>query len=1005
MGVVQNCKPRKEVLQGDLQDAIFAADFGYVVEGVAPAVYQDAAEFFRNTHPAAALCEVTRLIFERLSKSGEAGLTLRLSTGFGGGKTHTLIALWHLARNIGEVTLGTDLLPAAGRPKAVRVVGFDGEKAGTDVCMRHPELITHSLWGEIAYQLGGPEAYSKVTAVDDPEKAPDAALIRDIFPKDAPVLILLDELVKYIAKLSPHAQTVFRSVIGTIVSEVNRRAQTVMVITDPADQSAYAEQSAELRKAMEEVNKLDDELDRKTSHFDPIGEETAKVVARRLFDSVDRAAAERASADYLSAYQRIAKERPDLLPADAVEKAKKIVECYPFHPRLLETARDRLGAIEDFQKSRGTLRLFARIIRDIWENKTNIDIITAGEINWSNDRLQADLLDRIGRSRFRAAVDADVKNHAGRLDETAETDVHRRVASALLLESLELSPNSGMDAREVTLATARLSDVGHEPADALSTLAGACWHTYPDDSHTRYQFRYEANVNKQIEERAEKVPLEDARSDARTMIQSYFSGHAFKLRAFPSSAQDVPDTAELKLVLCDDEALAQEICNYEDTSNPESKTPRAFRNAILAVAPAPELLASAVHMLRRWKAAQLILKENQRNKLLKEQLEGQDGIIPTLQRQARFGVCRAYSRVVFNGRPAKTLEEKYLVSDVNALAAVNGQQQLKQFLDDQKLIYQALDVLDVDLLCDALISGATPSVEHPGAVTASSVHERALASPRLKLLVNEAPVRDAILRAVRQGKIAVRLPDGTVYDSEGCVKGPPGSRTRTGGPTLSTLKLERDVLLAPMDAPCVAEWIKTDSPSVNLTIAEAAAIKLTTDDAVKAAIGGSQIDAVSEDGEQKVVNNERLRNWTPGPVEQDVVGTWEEAISLAARRPLKRLTLRVTTPDAARTLATLAPPLGAQRVGITVSANGEARDGGQINFMANGLKLGHALNPVDIAAKLVRAMGDDQSFDAQLDLDFGDRGLAGAAPRLEQAQGDAPEGLGITAEFGSEEPK
>ena len=1004
MGVIQNCKPRKDVLQGDLQDAIFAADFGHVVEGAAPAVYQDAAEFFRNTHPAGALCEVIRLIFERLSNPEEAGKTVRLSTGFGGGKTHALIAFWHLARNIGEVTLGTDLLPAAGRPKSVTVVGFDGEKAGTDVCMRHPELITHSLWGEIAYQLGGPEGYSKVTAVDDPEKAPDAALIRDLFPKDTPVLILLDELVKYIAKLSPRAQTVFRSVIGTIVSEVIRRPQTVMVITDPGDQPAYADQSEELRNAMKEAGKLDDELDRKTSHFDPIGEETAKVVARRLFDSVDRAAAERASADYLNAYQRIARERPDLLPLGALDYAKKIVECYPFHPRLLETARDRLGAIDDFQKSRGTLRLFARIIRDIWERKADVDLITAGEINWSNDRLRADLLDRIGRAGFKAAVEADVENHAGRLDEAAETDVHRRVASALLLESLDLTPNSGMDAREVTLATARLTDVGHEPADALSSLAGACWHTYPDDSHTRYQFRYEPNVNKQIEERAETVPLEDARSDARTILQSYFSGQTFKLRPFPSSAQDVSDTAELKLVLSDDQALAQEVCSYEDTSNPEAKTPRAFRNAILAVVPVPELFASAVHMLRRWKAAQLILRENQRHKLLKEQLEGQDGI-PALQRQARFGVCRAYSRVVFSGRPAKTLEEKYLVSDVNALAAVNGQHQLKQFLDDQKLIYQAGDALDIDLLCDALLSGATPSVEHPGAVTASSVHERALASPRLKLLVNEAPVRDAILRAVKQGRLAVRLPDGTIYDSEGCVRGPSGSRTRTGGPTLSTLKLERDVLLAPMDAPCVAEWIRTDSPSENLTIAEAAAIKLTTEDAVKAAIDGGQIDAVSEGGERKVVNNERLRKWTAVPPERDIVGTWEEAISLAARRPLRRLALAVTTPDAARTLSALAPPLGAQRANLTVSAYGEARDGGQINFIASGLKLGHSVNPVEIANRLLKAMGDDQSFEAQLDLDFGDRGLPEAAARLEQAQGGAPEGLSITAEFGSEEPK
>ena len=131
------CKPRSEVLKGDLEDAIFAADFGHVVEGIAPDVYKDPTEFFRNTHPAARLKKVVGTIFERLADAKEAGAAVRLSTGFGGGKTHTLIALWHLGNNIGKTTLGTDLLPAAGRPKKVIVAGIDASKG----------FETKSLWG------------------------------------------------------------------------------------------------------------------------------------------------------------------------------------------------------------------------------------------------------------------------------------------------------------------------------------------------------------------------------------------------------------------------------------------------------------------------------------------------------------------------------------------------------------------------------------------------------------------------------------------------------------------------------------------------------------------------------------------------------------------------------------------------------------------------------------------------------------------------------------------
>ncbi|MBE3139380.1 MAG: hypothetical protein IMZ53_02230, partial [Thermoplasmata archaeon] len=94
MGVLTGCKPRKEVLKGDLDDAIFAADFGDLISGKAPKVYGEAKTFFQNTHPAKQLCKVIEVVFERLADPKEAGATVRLSTGFGGGKTHTLMALW-----------------------------------------------------------------------------------------------------------------------------------------------------------------------------------------------------------------------------------------------------------------------------------------------------------------------------------------------------------------------------------------------------------------------------------------------------------------------------------------------------------------------------------------------------------------------------------------------------------------------------------------------------------------------------------------------------------------------------------------------------------------------------------------------------------------------------------------------------------------------------------------------------------------------------------------------
>ncbi|NQT18350.1 MAG: ATP-binding protein, partial [Planctomycetes bacterium] len=175
MGVIEACKPRREVLQGDLDDAIFAANFHDVISNKkAPKVYKDAGSFFENTHPTRTLAKVIAAVFERLANKG-GGTTIRLSTGFGGGKTHTLLAMWHLANNIGDTSFGTDLLPAAGRPESVSVAAVDGRAAGTDVFGRHGNLKTRSLWGELAYSFGKQTGLKAFADVDDPEKQPDEA--------------------------------------------------------------------------------------------------------------------------------------------------------------------------------------------------------------------------------------------------------------------------------------------------------------------------------------------------------------------------------------------------------------------------------------------------------------------------------------------------------------------------------------------------------------------------------------------------------------------------------------------------------------------------------------------------------------------------------------------------------------------------------------------------------------------------------------------------------------
>lgn len=963
MSVLDSCKPRKDVLRGELADTIFAADFGDLVAGTAPKVYGDARQFFQNTHPARELCRVVQAIFHRLANPKEGGATIRLSTGFGGGKTHTLMALWHLAQHIGDVSLGTELLPAAGRPKSVTVVGIDAGKAGVPLFASHGKLAVHSLWGELFFQLGGDKALKALGKADDPEASPAEAQTAAVFPQ-GPVLILLDEIVIYMAKLSERGQGNLLGFLNSLASVVSKRPQTVLVITDPADQPVYAREAARLGdKLKDAAGKLQEVFGRKMTGYDPIGDESARVIVRRLFESVDSTAAQQASATYHALYQRVAQESPGALPpaAATADYAKRIVGCYPFHPRLIDTAQGRLGALGDFQKSRGVLRLFARIIRDIWERKQACDLITAGDLNWSNPAIQSDLLNRLRRDEFKAAVKADLEGHAAELDGGNTRGIHTRVASALLLESLPLQPNSGLDAAELTLAVLRPDEAGPEPAEALDRLIGVCWHTYPMPGGRGWQFRYDPNIIKQIEERKGKIPLEDARSRVLAEAQGYFAGPTFKLVAWPTSARQVPESAALQLALCETEAIAKAVCTYTDDSDPNAPIPRRFQNAILAVTATATAFSAAVDRAQRLLAAEAIEREHKSGdtgKLIRDQLQR---IRPELQKQFRIQTCRAFDRVVFAGGSAFSIEEKYQVPDEQMLQRAHGQACLRQFLDEKGLIYQLGDTLDVNRFLKEVLPGATPLPDQPDVFTAKAVHERFLSAPGLRLIPDGSVVRQTILNAVEQGKLVVRLADGRAYDHKGCVEGSEGRRRRFDG-TLTTLPLEDHVLITRADSATAKQWTKVDETPA------------------KPGDGSLPLPPPSPD---VVVESD------PGKI-----------VEQAAQRPLLELGLTAATPAAAAQLLTLAQPLGADSISLELSVSGSLKDGGDMNFAASNLKPNHPTRPLQIAQTIFNALADGSQYQAQLRLSFGPQGRTGLESALQKLSDDAPQGVELRATFG-----
>jgi hypothetical protein len=767
------------------------------------------------------------------------------------------------------------------------------------------------------------------------------------------------------AKLSERGQGNLLGFLNLLAGVVSGRPQTVLVVTDPGSQAVYSKQSDRVARELDaHAKNLEEIFGRKMTSIDPIGDESARVIVRRLFGTIDRSVAQKTAQAYSDLYQRVVATDSRVLPTGGASPPtspafkKALEEGYPFHPRLLKTAEERLGAMDSFQRSRGVLRLFARIIRDVWNHKTACDLISAGEVNWSDKDIRSDLLDRLRRDRFSAAIKADIEGHATDLLDGGKRGIHTRAASALLLESLDTAnSSSGFDAPEITLAILRPEDAGPEPGEALDRLIGVSWHTYPRPGGSGVQFRYEPNITRQIDEMRTKIGADDAAIRIRAEVQQYFGGSIFKLSAWPASANQVAESADLQLALCTDEKRALSVVTYSDDRDPFAPIPRGFKNALLAIAPSDAKWTTAIEKTQRLIAAEKIKKEHGTGAAGKQVLEQIERIEPDLRKQFFLHSYRAFDLVLLAGRNVLQLEEQYMVPEAQVLQKPSGQAGLRRFLEEKKLLHKSSDAIDADLFTTKVLSGATPVAGQPDVYTGKAVHERILSAPGLRLIPDADVIRLTVLKAVEAGKLVVRFADDRSFDHQGCVEGVSGHRRRVSNLLSATFPLDDTVQVSLSGSASAVGWLAEDKP--------------------EPASGGGATPPFGSGG-----------TTPPPPLPSSVTGTsWTAILAYAKTRPLLKLELRAPTPAVAATLATLAQPLGADALTVSVTLNGDAKDGGSVNFAANDLKLNHPTKPLQIAQTLFNSLTEGCAYEAMLTLVFkgGRTGLFAALENLQQS--------------------
>ena len=269
------CKPRREVLAGELPDAIFAADLWDVISGTAHKDYRDPLRFFAGTHPTENLKLLVKEVAERLAGVSGGTPVFRLETGFGGGKTHSLIAAVHVAREGDQ--LATQLadyriaqFPGQGE---VRVAAFVGEESdplsGNEHRVDGQRLRTYTPWGQLALLAGGLEGYERVRENDLQGVAPARGMLEAALG-DQPVLVMIDELVLYMARAFALREDQARSKVNsqwatflqTLFSIAARRPRTVVILTLPSEQDANRKLTGELKQFIPTVLETVDELEK-----------------------------------------------------------------------------------------------------------------------------------------------------------------------------------------------------------------------------------------------------------------------------------------------------------------------------------------------------------------------------------------------------------------------------------------------------------------------------------------------------------------------------------------------------------------------------------------------------------------------------------------------------------------------------------------------------------------------------------------------------------------------
>lgn len=629
-------KPHPDVTSGQFLMSDFVANLADVVQGKADPEYGDPKEFFHRTYLTEGLLDL--LVTGVLRLTGQGGdPVVQLQTSFGGGKTHSMLALYHLlGGQIGfsEIPGGEHILQRVGqiddRITANRAVIVGTAFSATEP-RRYPNATTHTLWGDIAYQLGmgkgGPQealdAYRLVEKADLAGVSPGSDTLVDLLDYYGPALIVIDELVAFARNLPRSGERVaagtFDAVmtfIQALTEAVKRSTYSMLLVSIP---ESDIEQGGDLGREATEI--LAKTIGRIETVWKPVtATESFEIVRRRLFSpEIDYAARDATVSAFREMYAQNGSEFPSgVAEGDYFSRMKS---AYPIHTELFDRLYQEWSTLDRFQRTRGVLRLMSSVIHRLWQDNDQSLLIMPGSLPLWAATVRNELL-RYLPENWPAIVDADIDGDASKpyqLDKAIPTlgqyTASRRVARSIFVGS---APSvAGQAVRGVEEVRIRLATVqpGEQLAafnDALRRMSNQLTYLYTDGS--RYWYDTRPTVNRMAQDRAQNIHADRVYQEAIAWLRSvkYRREDFAAAHVAPQDSGDIADEWRVRVVVLDPtfthrrgNGISEAQYKAQEYLENRGSAPRLYRNMIVFIAPDAgnaEAWATSLREYLAWKS-------------------------------------------------------------------------------------------------------------------------------------------------------------------------------------------------------------------------------------------------------------------------------------------------------------------------------------------------------------------------------------------------------------------